>query len=141
MHLLDSNILSAAMATDAAVMTRLARADDAGLAISSLTLGEVLYGLEKLSAKVGPENGSLQRKRVLLRQLLDHIDVLDWDADAAEAYAAERVSCESDGHSLATLDLMILAHAASTGRTLVTRDTALQRRDRQGPYRTRVVGW
>ena len=77
----------------------------------------------------------------LFDRLMEQIDVLPWDRDAAAAYADERVACEQDGESLDQADLMILAHAGSTERTLVTRDEALLRRSRRGPHRTRVVGW
>lgn len=133
MHLLDSNIISAAMAADEAVLARLARVQRGDLAISCVTLAEILYGLAKAP--------HLHRKEQLFRQLMDHIDVLAWDSEAASAYAAERVACEAVGQALDRADLMILAHASSTGRTLVTRDAALQRRDRKGPHKTRVVGW
>ena len=72
---------------------------------------------------------------------MGHIDILPWDTDAATAYAQERIACERDGQALDQADLMILAHASSTGRILVTRDAALQRRSGKGPHKTRVVGW
>jgi predicted nucleic acid-binding protein len=77
----------------------------------------------------------------VLERLLHHVDVLAWDEEAATAYAGERVACERDGESLSQADLMILAHACSTGRVLVTRDSALQRRARKGPHRAEVIGW
>jgi tRNA(fMet)-specific endonuclease VapC len=140
-HLLDSNIVSAAMAADEAVMSQLQRLAPGRVAISSVTLAEVLYGLGKLSARTGGHNAVVQRKEQLLGRLMEHLDVLPWDSQAAAAYAQERVACESDGQVLDHAGLMILAHAGSTGRTLVTRDAALQRRDRKGPHKTRIVGW
>ncbi len=141
MHLLDSNIISAAMAADEIVVARLTRVGRGDLAISCVTLAEILYGLAKVSARVESPSSHVHRKEQLFRQLMDHIDVLAWDSEAASAYAAERVACEADGQVLDRTDLMILAHASSTGRTLVTRDSALQRRDKKGAYKTRVVGW
>ena len=129
------------MSADEAVMARLERTQAGELAISCVALAEVVYGLRKLEARLGSDNAGLRRKSELFERLMLHIDVLPWDADAAEAYAAERVACESDGQILDHADLMILAHAASIGATLVTRDTALQRRDRKGPHKARVIAW
>ena len=133
MHLLDTNIISLAMNGDREVLRRLAGLHPGETAISAVTYAEIGYGLARR-----PE---LREKRELFERLMEHIEVLPWDRQAAIVYAGERAACEADGQSLDHADLMILAHAASTGRTLVTRDAALQRRDRSGPRRTRVVRW
>lgn len=132
MFLLDTNIVSLAMSGDADVVRRLATAAPADTAISAITYAEIRYGLARRRR---------DDKAELFERLLEHTGVLSWDVEAALAYAGERVSCEADGQSLDQAALMILAHAGSTGCTLVTRDAALQRRDRKGPHRTRVIGW
>jgi tRNA(fMet)-specific endonuclease VapC len=133
MHLLDTNIISLAMSGEAAVVRHLAAMQAGEAAMSAVTYAEIAFGLAR--------SAGLQRKKDLFERLLEHVEVLPWDLDAAIAYAGERVACEMDGQSLHHADLMILAHAGSTGRTLVSRDAALQRRDRKGPHKTRVVGW
>ena len=141
MRLLDTNIISAAMAADAVIMAELSRIEPGQAAISSVTYAEIRYGLGKLSARSESHRAIIQRKCDLFDRLMEHIEVLAWDRDAASAYADERIACEADGQILDQADLMILAHAGSTGRVLVTRDAALQRRDRKGPFKTRVMGW
>lgn len=141
MRLLDTNIISLAMSADAAVMAQLARVEPGQAAISSVTYAEIRYGLRKLLARLEARSNAGQRKQELFERLLEHLQVLPWDRDAAAAYAEERIACEADGQALDQADLMILAHAGSTGRTLVTRDAALLRRDRKGPHKTRVIGW
>jgi tRNA(fMet)-specific endonuclease VapC len=133
--LLDTNIISLAMSADPAVVAELGKLEPGEAAISAVTYAEIRYGLQR-----GSQQG-LARKRELFDRLMGHIDVLPWDADAAVAYAEERIACEQDGQALDQADLMILAHAGSTGRMLVTRDAALQRRSRKGPHKTRVAGW
>jgi len=140
MRLLDTNIISAAMSADAVITRELARIEPGEAAISCVTYAEIRYGLGKLLARE-THRAIGQRKQELFERLLEHIEVLPWDRDAAAAYADERIACETDGQMLDQADLMILAHAASTGRTLVTRDAALQRRDRKGAYRTRIIAW
>ena len=141
-RLLDTNIISLAMSADPDVMAQLGKLAPGTVAISAVTLAEIQYGLQRASARsrAGPE-AAIQRKQELFGRLMEHVDVLPWDREAAAAYADERVACEQDGEVLDQADLMILAHAASTGRMLVTRDAALQRRDRKGPHRTRIIGW
>ena len=132
-HLLDTNIVSLAMNADPRVMARLAKLPPGEAAISAVTYAEIRYGLRR--------RPGLERKQELFERLLEHLDVLPWDRAVAAVYADERVGCEADGHVLDQADLMILAHAGSTGRILVTRDEALLRRDRKGPLKTRVDGW
>ena len=131
MRLLDTNIVSLAMSGDPQILRRLAGLAPGQGAISAVTYAEIRYGLER--------RDGMERKRELFERLLEHLDVLPWDREAATAYAHERVACEREGRTLDRSDLMILAHAASTGRVLVTRDTALQGRNRKG--RTRIVAW
>ena len=132
-RLLDTNIVSLAMNADAQVLKQLAQVGPGEAAISAVTYAEVRYGLQRQTG--------MERKRELFERLLEHLDVLSWDREAASAYADERAACEREGQALDQADLMILAHAGSTGRTLVTRDGALRRRDRKGPFKTRVVAW
>lgn len=121
------------MNADARVAGHLAKLANGQAAISAVTYAEVRYGLQR--------QRGMERKRELFERLLEHLDVLAWDREAAEAYAEERVACERDGQTLDQADLMILAHAGSSGRILVTRDAALLRRDRKGARKTRIVGW
>ena len=78
MYLLDSNIVSGAMAVDKAIVAQLTRVETGGLAISCVTLAEILYGLLKLETRAGGANSHVHRKQELFRQLMDHIDVLPW---------------------------------------------------------------
>ena len=133
--LLDTNIVSLAMSADPAVLRQLARLPLGDAAISAVTYAEIRYGLARLAA--ASPNELLQRKQELFDRLLDHLEVLAWDRDAAEAYAVERTACEADGEPLDQADLVILAHAVASKRTLVTRDAALLQRGRKGS----VVGW
>ncbi len=133
--LLDTNIVSLAMSADAHVLDRLSSLEPDEAAISAVTYAEIRYGLQRQSSP------AMERKKELFERLLQHMQVLPWDRHAAAAYAEERTACEREGQALDQADLMILAHAASTGRALVTRDAALRRRDHKGAHKVRVVGW
>ena len=140
--LLDTNIVSLAMSADPGIMKELAKLAPDAAAISAVTYAEIRYGLRRGSSEDSSTRQSVMtRKQELFDRLMGHVDILPWDRDAAALYAEERIACERDGQALDQADLMILAHAGSTGRILVTRDAALQRRSQKGPHKTKVVGW
>jgi len=58
-----------------------------------------------------------------LALLLTNIDILDFDAAAAESYGAIRADLEKRGTPIGPLDMMIAGHAKSLGYTIVTNNT------------------
>jgi tRNA(fMet)-specific endonuclease VapC len=88
----------------------------ASLCISSVTEGELLYGLARR-----PDAVRLER---IVKEFLSRVDVLSWDRDAARQYGVSRAQLERQGRTLAPLDLMIAAHAQSVGAVLVSNDQA-----------------
>ncbi|MGQ0592465.1 MAG: type II toxin-antitoxin system VapC family toxin [Gammaproteobacteria bacterium] len=67
-------------------------------------------------------NGSSNAKvnRTVVGAFLRHVSVLDWDRDAADAYAEMRVELEAKGQPIVNMDLLIAAHARSLRAVLVT---------------------
>jgi tRNA(fMet)-specific endonuclease VapC len=86
--------------------------------ISTITVGEILYGLEKIGA--GPQ------RRKALDLFFATIAVYPWDQAAAETYGRLRVRQEAHGKSLGPYDLQIAAHALALGAVLVTHDAAFR---------------
>lgn len=82
------------------------------LAISSIVLGELLFGMEKSEWR--------EHNREALDLLLQHFDLFDFDADAAQHYAEIRAYLEKAGTPCGANDMLIGAHARSLGMTLVT---------------------
>jgi tRNA(fMet)-specific endonuclease VapC len=106
-YLLDTNIASHIIRGDRPeIIARLTAIPMADIAISSVTEGELLYGLAKRGRPVA------LAERV--RQFLIRVDILDWDRKAAGAYGDLRTQCERLGVPLAPLDMMIAAHAVAT---------------------------
>lgn len=97
------------------VHQRLAQLPINQITVSSVTLGELLFGLQKSTAR--------ERSEQVLRQFLAHVTVLPWEEEAAEHYAGIRAHLERQGTPIGHLDLMIAAHARSVGATLVTHNT------------------
>ena len=118
--MLDTNIASHVIKGDQpAIIHRLASLPMEDIVISSITEGELLYGL----AKRGYPKALSER----VRQFLLRVDVLPWDHDVTRTYGDLRAACEAKGMTLAPLDMMIAAHAVATEATLVTRDKAFAR--------------
>ena len=117
-YLLDTNTFSyiATVVSPAAraEFRRLLDDPNAELGISSITEAEIRFGMEKRA--LGPA-----RKRAL-ETLMATLEILPWDSRAAVVYGIARASLEEQGLSMAAMDLLIGAHAASLDAVLVTRD-------------------
>lgn len=82
------------------------------MAISSITLSELEYGVEKSQHK--------KQNRLALLQFLSPIDIVAYDEAASESYGKIRASLEKQGQPIGALDLLIAAHAISLNTILVT---------------------
>jgi tRNA(fMet)-specific endonuclease VapC len=122
-YLLDTNTVSYILKGNSpAARARLERVhfhkgQQAG--ISTISVSELLYGLEKVGAS--PE------RRKALDLFLSTIAIHSWDQAAAEAYAPLRVRQELHGKTLGPYDMQIAAHAMALGAILVSHDAAFKR--------------
>jgi len=80
--------------------------------ISSITLSELEYGVMKSSK---PEQNQLA-----LAQFVAPLEILPYNDEAAQHYGTVRFHLEKHGTLIGSLDLLISAHALSTGSILVT---------------------
>jgi tRNA(fMet)-specific endonuclease VapC len=87
-------------------------------ALSAITVGEILYGLERI--------GAGRQRRKALDLFFSAIAIYPWDHAAAEAYSRLRARQEALGKSLGPYDLQIAAHALALGAILVTHDAAFR---------------
>jgi tRNA(fMet)-specific endonuclease VapC len=85
------------------------------VAISSVTLAELEYGVKKSQAK--------EKNQQALEEFISPLIVLPFDKQAASYYGDLRASLERMGTPIGSLDFMIAAHALSLGITLVTNNT------------------
>ena len=117
-YLLDTNVISHIMqGRDAKLLAKLSKLPMGQAAISSVTLAEIEYGIER--------RGSPTKLRNALSQVMLHMHVLPWDALAATCYGELCSSLETQGINLSDFDMMIAAHAVALKITLVSRDRAL----------------
>lgn len=94
------------------VFRKLNSIDPRDVCISSITYAELVHGVEKSS--------ETERNRVALSLMLSNIEIVSFDAEAANCYGRIRAELESKGTPIGPLDTMIAAHAQSLGCTLVT---------------------
>ena len=120
-YLLDTNAASAILRQREPVCARAASVPLSSLAISSVTAGELHYGLAKR-----PQAMALAK---LVREFLRYTDILPWADAVSPHYGTLCAALEAKGVTMAPLDLMIAAHALALGATLVSADQALLRID------------
>ena len=80
--------------------------------ISSVTYAELVHGVEKSAA--------VEKNRLALSMLLANMEILDFDAQAADCYGKIRSDLEKKGRPIGPLDMMIAGHGQSLGYTVVT---------------------
>lgn len=114
--MLDTNTVSHLIKKHPAVSRRVVDVPMASLCVSSITGGELLFGLAK--------RPDAKRLHSAVRELLLRVDVLPWDSAVSECYGTVRADMERQGKILGPLDLLIATHALDVGAVLVTNDRA-----------------
>lgn len=116
-YLLDTNVVSHIMqGRDAALLARLTQVPVGQVAMSSITLAELEYGLHR--------KGQPPRLRQALTEVLLRMDVMPWNEKVATCYGELCSTLATRGISLSDFDMMIAAHAVAADITLVSRDKA-----------------
>ena len=111
-YLLDTNICIYVIKRRPELVLDRFNENAAHLAISSITLAELLHGAEKSSQP--------QRTLAVVEDFCSRLDVVDYGAKAAQHYGQIRASLEQRGTPIGVNDLHIAAHARSEGLTLVS---------------------
>ena len=113
MYMLDTNVIVMAIRhPEWPLSQRVSSHTGKDLSISSITYGELVYGIYKSS--------SPERNRFSLIQILSGIQILNFDAEAAEHFGDIFADLERRGLRIGDRDMLIAAHARSLGYTLVT---------------------
>lgn len=80
--------------------------------ISSITLAELLHGVEKSARS--------EKNLKVVEDFISRLDVLDYDSKAAGHYGDIRADLERKGSPIGVNDVHIAGHARSEGLALVT---------------------
>ena len=115
-RLLDTNVcIHIIRRRPQAVLRRFEDYEIGEIGLSSVTVAELRYGVEKSSSPG-------QNLQALGRFLLP-LEVLAFGQEAAASYGRVRAALERAGTPIGPLDTLIAAHAVSVGVTLVTNNT------------------
>jgi tRNA(fMet)-specific endonuclease VapC len=114
-YLLDTNIcIYIINQQPAEVLQRLIGAGRESLAISSVTVAELAFGVAK---------STRADSRAKLENFLSKFPILDWDEDAAWVYGNVRKALEAKGQRIGERDLLLVSQAVALGATMVTNNT------------------
>jgi tRNA(fMet)-specific endonuclease VapC len=112
-YLLDTNIcIYVIRHKPASVLARFNEHAVGDIGISTITVSEMSYGVQKSSR--------IEQNEQALLQFLAPLIIAEFDFAAALAYGQVRAELESRGTPIGSLDTLIAAHARALGATVVT---------------------
>jgi len=111
-YLLDTNIVIYVLKRRPVEVLSTFNANASRMAISSITLAELLHGAEK-SSRVSENLAAIE-------DFCSRLQVLPYSPKAAQHYGAIRAALEKLGQPIGVNDMHIAAHARSEGLVLVT---------------------
>ncbi|MDY0072345.1 MAG: tRNA(fMet)-specific endonuclease VapC [Thauera sp.] len=115
-YLLDTNIVIYVLKRRPIEVLSVFNANSSRMAISSITLAELLHGAEKSSR--------VSDNLLAIEDFCSRLDVLPYGLKAAQHYGAIRAALEKQGRSIGVNDLHIAGHARSEGLVLVTNNVS-----------------
>ncbi len=112
-YLIDTNICIYLMNSQPAeVITKFKRIDPGNIAISSITVSELQYGIFKSKQKI--------KNQQRLNEFLFPFIVLAYGEEETKKYGEIRATLEVKGLTIGPLDLLVAAHAKSQNLILIT---------------------
>jgi len=117
-YVLDTNVVSALMRGDEAVVERLAKTTRDEVAVPQPVFAEIAYGIQRL-----PRSRRRERLRERLAWLRDELSRAIWSDATSDHYGEIKAALEKQGRRLEDFDVAIAAHARAHRATLVTANT------------------
>ncbi len=111
-YLLDTNIVIYVIKRKPLSALQVFNEQAGHMAISSITLAELLHGAEKSNAPA--------QSLAAVEDFCSRLEVLPYGPKAAQHYGSIRSALEKQGKTIGVNDLHIAAHARSEGLTLVS---------------------
>lgn len=114
-YLLDTNIcIYVINEQPARVLQRLIQVGRESLAISTVTVAELAFGIAK---------STRADSRAKLENFLSKFPILDWGQDAAWVYGQVRKTLEEKGQRIGERDLLLACQALAMDATMVTNNS------------------
>lgn len=117
-YMLDTNMCVFLMQDEPTVKSAFSARKKDGIAISTLTLAELEFGINNCKSK-----SAMERNRTKLVMFLPLVDVLEFDSKAAAGYGVVYADLRRKGQVIGVIDTLIAAHAKSAGLIAVTNNT------------------
>jgi len=115
-YLLDTNIcIYLIKQQPPQLLVKLKSALPLGVGLSSITLSELEYGVQK--------SAHIERNSLNLLRFLTVFEIVPFDESAARWYGILRANLEKNGTPIGGMDMLIGAHAQAIGATLVTNNS------------------
>jgi tRNA(fMet)-specific endonuclease VapC len=112
-YLLDTNIVSYWMRGNESVIDRIRSCSPSDLGLSTITLAEILYGIEKSPLKK-------KERRLKIEKISSLLEIYSFDEMAAAEYAVIRARLEKKGTVISERDTQIASIAMANKLTVVT---------------------
>lgn len=111
-YLIDTNIVIYVLKRRPKEVLDIFNANASRMAISSITLSELMYGAEK--------SLNIDKNLEAVEEFVSHLEVLPYDAKASQHYGQIKAALEKKGQIIRENDIHIAAHAISHGLILVS---------------------
>ena len=111
-YLLDTNIVIYVIKRKPLEVLKVFNKNANRMAISAITLAELIYGAEK--------SAHVEKNLNVIEDFISHLEVLPYDINATQHYGQIKAFLERVGQPIGINDIHIAAHARSHGLTLVT---------------------
>ena len=116
MYLLDTNIISYWMRGDQNLIARIRSHKPSELSISTITLAEILFGIQKSPIKK-------RERRQKIQRIASHLKIYPFDEPAAHGYATVRVHLEKTGQPISERDTQIASIGLANKLVVVTHNS------------------
>lgn len=111
-YLLDTNIVIYVLKHRPIQVQKTFNTNASRMAISSITLSELIYGAEK--------SQNVDQNLEAIDEFISHLEVLPYDAKTSQHYGQIKAGLEKKGEIIGENDIHIAAHTISQGLILVT---------------------
>ncbi|WP_162458775.1 type II toxin-antitoxin system VapC family toxin [Desulfosarcina ovata] len=118
---MDTNIVSYWMRGDSAIIQKIQTFSPSDLSLSTVTLAEIYYGIEKSPTRK-------KERQLKIERIKSQLEIYPFNESAALKYGSIRASLEKQGQPISERDLQIAAIALANKFCVVTHNVKEFRR-------------
>lgn len=114
-YVLDTNVVSAFMKGEPAVLRRLAETSRSDVGVPQPAFAEIAYGVERL-----PPSRRRDALRARFELLRSELQPIAWSSAVTDAFGRIKATLEAQGQRIEDFDAAIAAHALAIGAVLAS---------------------